>query len=191
MKVLLAVDGSDSSITKTNLSTMDQTRKQSKLEFNATPATLIGAEGKGWDVLSTVLDLAAVGLAAEQVGGAQKVLEMAVEYAKVRVQFGRPIGSFQAVKHRLVESACSLSRDAARAPAEGAPDSAARAATAQAYRAEAFHTVAGETIQPHGGIGFTWEHEAHLSFKRAHGSAQLFGTPGWHRGRLARTVLPA
>ncbi len=82
---------------------MDQTRKQAKLEFADTPATLIGTEGEGWDVLVTVLDLAAVGLAAEQVGGAQKVLEMAVEYAKVRVQFGRPIGSFQAIKHKCAD----------------------------------------------------------------------------------------
>ena len=82
---------------------MDQTRKQAKLEFADTPATLIGTEGDGWAVLDRVLDLAAVGLAAEQVGGAQKVLEMAVEYAKVRVQFGRPIGSFQAIKHKCAD----------------------------------------------------------------------------------------
>src|SRR3954451_8713443 len=89
---LFAVDGDASGLTRPPLSTMDQTRKQAKLEFANTPATLVGTEGEGWNVLSTVLDLAAVGLAAEQVGGAQKVLDMAVEYAKVRVQFGRPIG---------------------------------------------------------------------------------------------------
>ena len=88
---LFTVDGGASGLARTALSTMDQTRKQAKLEFSKTPATLLGTEGEGWKVLSTVLDLAAVGLAAEQVGGAQKVLEMAVEYAKVRVQFGRPI----------------------------------------------------------------------------------------------------
>ena len=82
---------------------MDQTRKQAKLEFADTPARLIGTEGEGWDVLGKVLDLVAVGLAAEQVGGAQKVLDMAVEYAKVRVQFGRPIGSFQAIKHKCAD----------------------------------------------------------------------------------------
>ena len=100
---LFAVDGDAAGITKTPLSTMDQTRKQAKLDFDNTPATLIGEEGKGWDVLSTVLDLAAVGLAAEQVGGAQFVLEMAVQYAKDRVQFGRPIGSFQAIKHKCAD----------------------------------------------------------------------------------------
>jgi alkylation response protein AidB-like acyl-CoA dehydrogenase len=96
---LFTVDGDATGIMKTPLSTMDQTRKQAKLDFDNTPATLLGEDGKGWDVLSTVLDLAAVGLAAEQVGGAQFVLEMAVQYAKDRVQFGRPIGSFQAIKH--------------------------------------------------------------------------------------------
>ena len=100
---LFAVDGDAAGLTRTSLSTMDQTRKQAKLEFADTPATLIGEDGKGWDTLTTVLDLAAVGLAAEQVGGAQKVLEMAVEYAKVRVQFGRPIGSFQAIKHKCAD----------------------------------------------------------------------------------------
>ncbi|MFM9083087.1 MAG: acyl-CoA dehydrogenase family protein, partial [Actinomycetota bacterium] len=97
---LFAVDGKASGLTRTALSTMDQTRKQAKLEFKDVAGELIGTEGAGWKGLSSVLDLAAVGLAAEQVGGAQKVLEMAVEYAKVRVQFGRPIGSFQAIKHK-------------------------------------------------------------------------------------------
>ncbi|HRB04312.1 MAG TPA: acyl-CoA dehydrogenase family protein, partial [Ilumatobacteraceae bacterium] len=100
---LFTVAGDAAGLTRTALSTMDQTRKQAKLEFANTPATLLGIEGEGWAVLSTVLDLAAVGLAAEQVGGAQKVLEQAVEYAKVRVQFGRPIGSFQAIKHKCAD----------------------------------------------------------------------------------------
>jgi alkylation response protein AidB-like acyl-CoA dehydrogenase len=100
---LFAVDGDASGLTRTALSTMDQTRKQAKLDFDNTPATLIGEDGTGWDTLSTVLDLAAVGLAAEQVGGAQFVLEMAVQYAKDRVQFGRPIGSFQAIKHKCAD----------------------------------------------------------------------------------------
>src|SRR6478752_1644396 len=100
---LFAVDGDAAGLTRTALSTMDQTRKQAKLEFDNTPAELIGTDGAGWNVLSTVLDLAAVALAAEQVGGAQKCLDMAVEYAKVRVQFGRPIGSFQAIKHKCAD----------------------------------------------------------------------------------------
>jgi alkylation response protein AidB-like acyl-CoA dehydrogenase len=96
---LFAAEGDAVGLTRTPLATMDQTRKQARLEFADTPARLIESEGIGWDFVARVLDLAAVGLAAEQVGGAQKVLEMAVEYAKVRVQFGRPIGSFQAIKH--------------------------------------------------------------------------------------------
>src|SRR5262249_17989265 len=100
---LFVVEGHAPGLTRTSLSTMDQTRKQSKLEFSDTPARLLGSEGEGWKTLSTVLDLAAVGLAAEEVGGAQKVLEMSVEYAKVRIQFGRPIGSFQAIKHKCAD----------------------------------------------------------------------------------------
>ncbi|NCW84381.1 MAG: acyl-CoA dehydrogenase [Acidimicrobiia bacterium] len=100
---LFAVDGNAKGLTRTALSTMDQTRKQAKLEFADVPATLIGTEGKGWEVLTRVNDLIVVALAAEQVGGAQKVLDMAVEYAKVRVQFGRPIGSFQAIKHKCAD----------------------------------------------------------------------------------------
>jgi alkylation response protein AidB-like acyl-CoA dehydrogenase len=100
---LFAVEGDASGLTRTPLSTMDQTRKQARLEFDSTPARLVGTDGDGWNVLSNVLDLVAIGLAAEQVGGAQKVLDMAVEYAKVRVQFGRPIGSFQAIKHKCAD----------------------------------------------------------------------------------------
>src|SRR3712207_3133150 len=121
---LFSVAADAAGLTRTPLSTMDQTRKQARLEFSNTPARLIGENGGGWKVLSRVLDLAAVALAAEQVGGAQKVLEMAVEYAKVRVQFGRPIGSFQAIKHKCadmlleVESAKSAAYYAAWCAAE-------------------------------------------------------------------------
>src|SRR5699024_7134678 len=100
---LFAVDGDAAGLTRTPLATMDQTRKQAKVELSGTPGRLIGTDGEGWTTLSRVLDLAAVGLAAEQVGGAQKVLEMAVQYAKDRVQFGRPIGSFQAIKHKCAD----------------------------------------------------------------------------------------
>ena len=121
---LFTVVGDAPGLTRTALSTMDQTRKQARLELADTPARLIGTDGQGWTVLGTVLDLAAVALSAEEVGGAQKVLEMAVEYAKVRVQFGRPIGSFQAIKHKCadmlleVESGKSAAYYAAWAAAE-------------------------------------------------------------------------
>jgi alkylation response protein AidB-like acyl-CoA dehydrogenase len=191
---LFAVDGSASGLTRTALSTMDQTRKQARLEFSNTPARLIGAEGHGWPVLSKVLDLAAVALAAEQVGGAQKVLEMSVEYAKVRVQFGRPIGSFQAIKHKCadmlleVESAKSAAYYAGWAAAEDNDELPVVASLAKAYCSDAYFHAAAENIQIHGGIGFTWEHPAHLYFKRAKSSELMLGDPSYHRELLAQRI---
>jgi alkylation response protein AidB-like acyl-CoA dehydrogenase len=181
-------------LTRTALSTMDQTRKQAKLEFANTPATLLGVDGQGWSVLSTVLDLAAVALSAEQVGGAQKVLDMAVEYAKVRVQFGRPIGSFQAIKHKCadmlleVESAKSASYYAMWCASELNDELPSVASLAKAYCSEAYFHATAENIQIHGGIGFTWEHPAHLYFKRAKSSELLFGDPTYHRELLAQRI---
>jgi alkylation response protein AidB-like acyl-CoA dehydrogenase len=191
---LFQVAGDASGLTRTPLATMDQTRKQAKLEFAGTPAKLIGAEGQGWSVLERVLDLAAVALAAEQVGGAQKVLEMSVEYAKVRVQFGRPIGSFQAIKHKCadmlleVESAKSAAYYAAWCAAELNEELPSVASLAKAYCSEAYFHAAAENIQIHGGIGFTWEHPAHLYFKRAKSSELLFGDPTYHRELLAQRI---
>jgi alkylation response protein AidB-like acyl-CoA dehydrogenase len=188
------VNGDAAGLTRTALSTMDQTRKQSKLEFNNTPARLIGAEGSGGKVLSTVFDLVAVGLAAEQVGGAQKVLEMAVEYAKVRVQFGRPIGSFQAIKHKCadmlleVESAKSAAYYGMWCASEMNEELASVASLAKAYCSEAYFHATAENIQIHGGIGFTWEHPAHLYFKRAKSSELMFGDPTYHRELLAQRI---
>ena len=191
---LYAVQGDASGLTRTSLSTMDQTRKQAKLDFDNTPATLIGEEGKGWEILSTVLDLVAVGLAAEQVGGAQMVLEQAVEYAKVRVQFGRPIGSFQAIKHKCadmlleVESAKSAAYYGLWCAAEMNDELPSTASLAKAYCSEAYFHAAAENIQIHGGIGFTWEHPAHLYFKRAKSSELMFGDPTYHREQLAQRI---
>jgi len=191
---LFSVNAGAEGLTKTALATMDQTRKQSKIDFSGTPATLIGEEGKGWDILSTVLDLAAVGLAAEQVGGAQMCLDMAVEYAKVRVQFGRPIGSFQAIKHKCadmlleVESAKSAAYYAGWCAAEMNDELPSTASLAKAYCSEAYFHAAAENIQIHGGIGFTWEHPAHLYFKRAKSSELLFGDPTYHRELLDQRI---
>ena len=191
---LFAVEGNAKGLTRTALSTMDQTRKQAKLDFAGTPATLIGTEGKGWDVLSKVMDLAAVALAAEQVGGAQKVLEMAVQYAKDRIQFGRPIGSFQAIKHKCadmlleVESAKSAAYYGMWCAAEGNEELPSVASLAKAYCSEAYFHAAAENIQIHGGIGFTWEHPAHLYFKRAKSSELIFGDPTYHREQLAQRI---
>jgi len=191
---LFAVDGDASGLTRTALSTMDQTRKQAKIEMSATPGRLIGADGAGWDTMVKVLDRAAVALAAEQVGGAQMVLDMAVEYAKVRVQFGRPIGSFQAIKHKCadmlleVESAKSAAYYAAWCAAEDNDELPAMASLAKSYCSEAYFHAASENIQIHGGIGFTWEHPAHLYFKRAKTSELLFGDPTYHRELLAQRI---
>jgi alkylation response protein AidB-like acyl-CoA dehydrogenase len=191
---LYAVDGNAAGLTRTALSTMDQTRKQAKLEFNNVAATAVGTPGEGWNVLSKVLDLIAIGLAAEQVGGAQKVLEMAVEYAKVRVQFGRPIGSFQAIKHKCadmlleVESAKSAAYYGMWCASEMNDELPSVASLAKAYCSEAYFHATAENIQIHGGIGFTWEHPAHLYFKRAKSSELLFGDPTYHRELLAQRI---
>jgi alkylation response protein AidB-like acyl-CoA dehydrogenase len=191
---LFKVDGDAAGLTRTPLATMDQTRKQAKLEFSGVPATLVGEQGKGGDVLGRVLDLAVVALAAEQVGGAQKVLDMSVEYAKDRVQFGRPIGSFQAIKHKCadmlleVESAKSAAYYAAWCAAELNDELPEVACLAKAYCSEAYFHAAAENIQIHGGIGFTWEHPAHLYFKRAKSSELLFGDPTYHRELLAQRL---
>lgn len=176
-----------SRLVRTPAVTLDQTRKLARIEFDGVPARKVGGE----DAIRRALDVAAVALAAEQLGGAQKTLDMTVEYAKVRYQFGRPIGSFQAIKHRcadmfvLVESARSAVLNAAAAADESPRELPAAAALAKAYCSDAYFHTAGEAIQLHGGIGFTWEHDAHLYFKRAQGSRQLFGAPDRHRERLA------
>ena len=191
---LFAVDGDAAGLTRTALSTMDQTRKQAKLDLADVSGRLIGTDGGGWAVLERVLDLAAVGLAAEQVGGAQKCLEMAVQYAKDRVQFGRPIGSFQAIKHKCadmlleVESAKSAAYYAGWCAAELNDELPSVASLAKAYCSEAYFHAAAENIQIHGGIGFTWEHPAHLYFKRAKSSELLFGDPTYHRELLAQRI---
>jgi alkylation response protein AidB-like acyl-CoA dehydrogenase len=191
---LFAVAGDAAGLTRTPLATMDQTRKQAKLEFDGTPARLVGAEGGAWPGLSKTLDLAAVALAAEQVGGAQKVLDMSVEYAKVRVQFGRPIGSFQAIKHKCadmlleVESAKSAAYYAGWAAAEDSDELPVVASLAKAYCSDAYFHAAAENIQIHGGIGFTWEHPAHLYFKRAKSSELYLGDPTYHRELLAQRI---
>jgi alkylation response protein AidB-like acyl-CoA dehydrogenase len=191
---VFAVERGAAGFSATPLSTMDQTRKQARLDFAATPARLVGVEGSGWAATSKMLDLAAVALAAEQVGGAQRVLEMAVDYAKNRIQFGRPIGSFQAIKHKCadmlleVESAKSAAYYAGWAAAEDNDELPVVASLAKSYCSEAYFHAAAENIQIHGGIGFTWDYPAHLYFKRAKSSELLFGDPTYHRELLAQRI---
>ncbi|MDE3085512.1 MAG: acyl-CoA/acyl-ACP dehydrogenase [Acidobacteriota bacterium] len=191
---LFAVEGGAAGLTRTPLATMDQTRKQARIEFASTPARLVGEEGAAGPVLSRTLDLAAVALAAEQVGGAQRCLDMSVEYAKTRIQFGRPIGSFQAIKHKCadmlleVESGKSAAYYAGWAAAEDSDELPVVASLAKSYCSEAYFHAAAENIQIHGGIGFTWEHDAHLYFKRAKSSELLLGDPTYHRELLAQRI---
>jgi alkylation response protein AidB-like acyl-CoA dehydrogenase len=191
---LFAVEGTADGLTRTPLPTMDQTRKQARLEFAGTPAVLVGHPGDAGPGVAKTLDLAVVALAAEQVGGAQHCLDSSVEYAKTRVQFGRPIGSFQAIKHKCadmlleVESARSAAYYAGWAAAEDSDELPVVASLAKSYCSEAYFHAAGENIQIHGGIGFTWEHDAHLYFKRAKSSELLFGDPAYHRELLAQRI---
>jgi alkylation response protein AidB-like acyl-CoA dehydrogenase len=188
------VRGDADGLIRTSLSTMDMTRKQAKLEFNNVAATPLGSTEDGFAAFSKTLDQAAVALSNEMMGGAQKVLEMAVEYAKVRVQFGRPIGSFQAIKHKCadmlleVESGKSAAYYASWAAAEDNEELPVVAALSKAYCSEAYFHATAENIQIHGGIGFTWEHPAHLYFKRAKSSEIYLGDPTYHRELLAQRI---
>ena len=157
-------------------------------------ARLVGELGEGAAIMDRTLDIAAIALAAEQLGGAQRALDMAVEYAKIRHQFGRPIGSFQAIKHRCadllleVESLRAAVTYAAAAVAEDSPEVPVLASLVKALGSEVYFHVAAENIQIHGGIGFTWEHDAHLFFKRAKASELFLGDVAYHRERLATRI---
>jgi alkylation response protein AidB-like acyl-CoA dehydrogenase len=193
---VFAVQGDAAGLRRTLLPTLDQTRKLTRLELRKTPGVLVGSEGSARSTLETVLDLAVVGLAAEQVGGAQQALDMSVEYLKNRVQFGRPIGSFQALKHRCadllrdIESAKSAAYYAGWCASQLNDELPRMAALAKVFCSETYFRTAAETIQLHGGIGFTWEHPAHLYFKRARASQMLFGSPSeWRETFADRSAL--
>jgi alkylation response protein AidB-like acyl-CoA dehydrogenase len=194
---LFAVEGTAPGLARRSLPTLDQTRKQAELRFDAVEARLVGQDGSGWAAIEEALRRAAVALSAEQVGSAQRALDLAVEHAKVRTQFGRPIGSFQAVKHLCsemlleVESARSAAYYAMWAADSSPEELPAAASLAQAFCTDALSSVAASCIQVHGGIGFTWEHPAHLYFKRASSSAFLLGDADHHRALFADRVLPA
>jgi len=192
---LLLLPGDTPGVIIRPLQSIDQTRRPMEVELRdieLPPSAVVGGEGKGWKVLARVLDAACVALAADSLGGAQKSLEMAVEYAKVREQFGRPIGSFQAVKHMAaevvseVEPARSLVWYAAYA-CDAVPREASRAAAmAKARLSDVYSRTTNRAVQIHGGIGFTWEHDMHLWFKRAKWNEFAFGDATYHRERLAR-----
>jgi alkylation response protein AidB-like acyl-CoA dehydrogenase len=191
---LFAVPADAAGLDRQALPTLDQTRKLARLEFRSVAGRLIGAPGEATAVLTRTLDVAAIALAAEQLGGAERVLAMAVGYAKARHQFGRAIGSFQAIKHRCadlmleIESLRSAVAYAAAAVAEDSPEVPAVAALTQAYASDVYFHAAAENIQIHGGIGFTWEHDAHLYFKRAKASELFLGDATYHRDHLADRI---
>jgi len=199
---LFLVAGDSEGVTRRPLTTLDPTRAQAGVSFDGAAAIPLTSGGTGAGVVAEALDVALVVLAAEQVGGAAACLDMAVGYAKIRHQFGRPIGSFQAVKHKLadllvlvemgrsaVDRAVLACQEPGQEPRQEPWQEPGRlaeaAAVAKIWCAEAFTTVATENVQVHGGIGFTWEHDAHLYFRRARADEQLLGDARVHRERLA------
>ncbi len=194
---LFLVDAKSPGVTITQLKTVDMTRRQCHIAFRdvaVARAQVLGEVGKGWSILRRVLDQAMAGLSAEMVGTGQKALDMAVSYAKERVQFGKPIGSFQAVKHKCVdmmvqvENARSLTYYAAWTVDENTEDARQAVPMAKAYCSDMCKTVASEAIQVHGGIGFTWEHDMHLFYRRGLASEAAFGSAPTHREVVAQTL---
>ena len=194
---LFLVPADTPGLVRTHTPTLDQTRKQATLQLDnlhLPESHLLGPWEDGAKLLTTTRLLAGVALAAEQVGAAERCLDTTVQYAKDRVQFGRPIGSFQAIKHKCadmmvqVESARSAAWYAAWVASHNPSELPSAAAIAQAFCSEALFHCAAESVQIHGGIGFTWEHETHLYFKRAQSSRTLLGTPQHHREHLAREI---
>lgn len=175
-------------LTITPLTSMDQTRPYARLDFGGVAAEPLTDPAAA---LAAAQATGALAIAADALGGAQACLDHTVSYAKERIQFGRAIGSFQAVKHRLadmmvaVEQARSALYWAACAIDEGSDEAAFAVHAAKAFACDTYSLCAGEMIQLHGGIGFTWEHDAHLYFKRARSNANLLGTPDWHREQIA------
>ena len=191
---LFTVDAAAPGLSRTALTTLDGTRTQARLDFDGTPARLVGVDGGAEAGLVKTLDIAATALAAEQIAAAEWCLESSIAYAKERVQFGRAIGSFQAVKHKLadmftqLELAKSAAQYAAWQAAQDTDELPSSACIAQAYASQAFWDIAVESVEVHGGIGFTWEHDLHLYFKRAKTSQVLLGTPAYHRELLAQRI---
>jgi alkylation response protein AidB-like acyl-CoA dehydrogenase len=180
---LFEVDTDQDGVTVTSSPAMDQTQRFATVELSGARANRIGRGDFGLD---RVRDHACLVLAAEQAGAAARALELTVGYTRERTQFGRPIGGFQALKHRMADLyvLVETARSAAFAVQEGDPEFSRMAAVAKAYCSEAFSTVAAEMIQLHGGIAITWEHDAHRYFKRAHATAQLLGHPHHHLSRV-------
>jgi alkylation response protein AidB-like acyl-CoA dehydrogenase len=184
------VDGSSAGLEKKLLKTMDPTRKLAHLTFSEVDARLLGEEAQGSEAALRTQDQAVIALANEMVGGAQSLLDSAIEYSKIRMQFGRVIGSFQAIKHKCadmlieLELAKSAAYYAAAALDDAGSNITVLASMAKSAAGDAYMHIAAETIQIHGGIGFTWDQDTHLWFKRAKSSEVFFGDPAYHRERM-------
>jgi len=177
------------------LPAMDATRKLYEVTFDSVPAELVAQGGHARQAIDRALDIATVGLVAEMTGGMQRLLEFTVEYAKTRKQFGRVIGEFQAVQHQCAdmlvytESSRSAAYYAAYAIQEGIPEARLAVSVAKAYASDAYREVGNRAIQIHGGMGFTWENDAHLFYRRAKASEVAFGDAAFHRERVAKLVV--
>ena len=194
---LFCVEAESPGVTRRRIAFSDLTRRVHEVRFDGVrvgPEAVLGERGGGWPVIERVLDRARVALAAEMTGAASRVLEMSVAFAKAREQFGRPIGSFQAIQHRCadmllrVEGARSATYYAAWTLAEREPDAHVAACMAKAWCSEAFARVAADGIQIHGGLGFTWEQDPQLYYKRAKASELFLGDAPWHRELIARAL---
>ena len=194
---LFMLDMTSPGIACTPLMSIDQTRRLCEVSFTRVGVSLdamLGGRDAAWPTLQRALDKATVALCAEMVGGAEKAMEMCIDYGKTRVQFGRPIGSFQAVKHKIadmkvwVENAKSVVHYAAWAVDCDVPEASRAASMAKAYCSEMYTQVTADGIQVHGGVGFTWDHPMHLYFKRAKSSEVLLGNTTWHRERTAALI---
>lgn len=194
---LFLVDAQAPGVAVTQLKTVDMTRRQCRVAFRDVAvgrAQVLGEVDRGWPTLRRVLDYAVAGLCTEMVGTGQQALDMAVAYAKERVQFGKPIGSFQAVKHKCVdmmvqvENARSLTYYAAWTVDENVADATQAVPMAKAYCSDMCKTVTSEAIQVHGGIGFTWEHDMHLFYRRGLASEAAFGSAPTHREAVAKIL---
>jgi alkylation response protein AidB-like acyl-CoA dehydrogenase len=196
--VILPVSKDTEGVEIKSMPSMDETRKLYEVQFNnvsVNAADVFGADGNARGALVQATQVATVALCAEMVGGMQWILDTTVEYAKTRQQFGRPIGSFQAVQHQcadmllMTESARSATYFAAWAVTEGAPNAGTVVSIAKAYCSDAFREVGNRGVQVHGGIGFTWEHDLQLYYKRSKASETMFGDATFHRERIARAVV--
>ena len=191
---VFAVEADTPSLTRTSLRTLDLTRPQAHLAFAATPVTLLGEQGAASVPLERALHLSIVALVSEQLGAAEYVLSSTIEYAKLRYQFGRPIGGFQAIKHKLADMVLDLERmksavgQLVELAASNVNELPTMVHLSKAFCSEAFFRIAAESVQIYGGIGFTWEHPAHLYFRRAKSTEQLLGTPEAHRESMLHTL---